>query len=161
MNIQPLAFLDTWAFASTLYARYKDRFGGDHHSAEILPLRTAEDALPILAEWKSAKALLSRLRVAAAPLTGGKTAELGAVALVRLKAGGYIDWSREEGEFHSVQLPIVPSPGAWLYSGGEAAVLPVGQLTFVNRKVLYSAVNLGDHPVIHLVTDVREPSADD
>lgn len=120
----------------------------------MLPLRLAEGALPILAEWKTAKALLSRTRAALAPFFGGKTPELGEAALVRLKAGGHLEWGFADAG-HSFHLPIVPSPGAWVYSGGEAAVLPVGQLTFVNRRVLHSAINLGEHPVIHLVIDAK------
>ena len=100
-----------------------------------------------------------------APFMDGKTPELGAAALVRLKAGGLVEWAKDEGPYaeahRSLYLPIVPSPGAWVYCGGEAAVLPVGQLTFVNRRMLYSAINLGDHPVITLVCDVRAPDADD
>ncbi len=157
MNIQAIAFLDSWAFSATLFAKYKDRFAGSHHSADFIPLRSSESALPILAEWKTAKTLLSRLRVAAAPLVGGKTAELGQAALVRLKPGGHIEWGCDETDYLALHLAVVPSPGAWVYSGGESAVLPVGQLTFVNHRVLYSAVNFGDHPVIHLVVDVREP----
>lgn len=152
MNIVPVAFLDTWAFSATLFAKYKDRFVGDHHSASLIPLRSAEGPLPILAEWKTAKSLLSRARVALAPFFGGETPELGEAALVRLAPGGHIEWGSEPAG-HSFQLPIIPSPGAWVYSGGEGQVLPVGQLTFVNRRVLYSAINLGDHPVIHLVFD--------
>lgn len=160
MNIQPVAFVDTWAFASTLYAKYKDRFGGDHHSMDLLPLRSAEGALPILSEWKTAKSLLARIRAAASPLTGGKTADIGASALVRLRPGGFIEWRRDETDYVAVHLAIVPSPGAWVYAGGECSVLPVGQLTFVNHRVLYSAANFGEHPVIHLIAEVREPDAD-
>lgn len=149
--------MDTWAFSATLYAKYKDRFAGAHHSAELLPLRSAEGPLPILAEWKNGKALLSRLRVAAAPLVGGRTAELGQAHLVRLKPGGFVDWGRDETDWLSLHMAIVPSPDAWVFSGGASAVLPVGQLTFVNHRVLYSAANFGDHSVIQLVVDVRAP----
>ena len=160
MNIQPLAFIDTWAFSATLYARYKERFVGEHHSMDLIPLRSEEGALPILAEWKSAKALLARIRVAAAPFMGDRTPDLGQAAVVRLKPGGFIEWSREEAGT-SLHLPIVPCPGAWVYAGGEASVLPVGQLTYVNRRVPWSAVNFGEHSVIHLIVDVSVPDAAD
>jgi hypothetical protein len=155
VNIQPIGFVDTWAFGSTLFARYKDRFAGEHHSMSLLPLRSVDGPLPILNEWKSAKALLARLRVAAAPFFG-VTPELGEAALVQVRAGGFIEWGMRESDWCSFHLPIVPSPGAWMYSGGDGAVLPIGQLTFVNRGVLHSAVNLGQHPVIHLVADARK-----
>lgn len=164
-HIQPLTFLDTWAMSSTLFARYKDRFGGDHHSAAVLPLRSGDGPLPILAEWKSAKALLSRIRAAAAPFMDGRTPELGAAALVQLRPGGFVEWSADETpvdqSYSSLHLCLVPAPDAWVYSGGQCAVLPVGQLTYVNRRVLWSAANFSPTPAIHLVVDVRRAEADD
>ncbi len=123
----------------------------------VLPLRSEDGALPILAEWKSAKALLNRLRLMAAAYLNAHDLELGEAALVLLKAQGMVEWSVRESDWASLQLCIVPSPSAWVYSGGECSVLPVGQLTFVNRRVLHSAVNFGNHPCIHLVVDVRKP----
>ena len=156
MNIVPLGFLDTWAFATALHNKYKDRFGGDHHSMALLPLRTEAGPAPILAEWKSAKALLSRIQAAASPIFG-ETPDLGAAAVVRLAPGGFVEWQTLASDWSSLHLCIVPSPGAWTYSGGEGAVLPVGQLTYVNRAVMHSAVNLGNHPAIHLVVEARKP----
>lgn len=157
MNIVPIGYIDSWAFSATLHSKYKDRFGGDHHSMSILPLRSEESALPILAEWKSAKALLTRIRTAAAPFFGGETPELGTAALVKVIGGGYVEWGIRESDWVSLHLCIVPSPGAWTYSGGEGVVLPVGQLTFINRNAIHSAINLGHHAVIHLVVDARKP----
>jgi hypothetical protein len=157
VNIQPIAFVDTWAFSSALFLKYKDRFGGSHPSMSLLPLRSGEGALPILGEWKTARALLARVRNAAAIWLGG-AAELGSAAVVQVCAGGFIEWQVEPDlTYRTLHLPVVPSPGAWVYSGGDGAVLPVGQLTWVNRAVPWSAINLGDHPVIHLVVDVKLP----
>ena len=160
MNIAPIGFLDTWAFSSTLFARYKDRFVGDHHSLTMLPLRGPDGPLPILAEWKSAKALLARVRAASAPFTGGKTGELGEAALVHLKPGGFMEWTWEDTEYarlhHRLHLCVVPGPGCCIFSGGESGVLPVGMLTYVNRRVLHSAVNFGETPAIHLIVDVTD-----
>lgn len=161
MNIAPIAFVDTWSFASTLFARYKDRFVGDHHSMTMLPLRSEEGPLPILSEWKSAKALLSKIRTAAAPFMDGKAADLGAAALIHMKPGGFMEWTWEGGEYAQAHcrfhLCVVPAPGCAIYSGGESGVLPVGMLTYVNRLVLHSAVNHSDTPAIHLVVDLQKP----
>lgn len=157
MNIRPLTFVDSWAFASILHGRYKDRFTGSAPGYSVLTLRDHDGPLPILAEWKSAKALLSRIANAASPIFGGEVPDLGVAELVKISAGGVIPWNAEEpSEWVSLALCIVPAPGAWLYSGGEAAVLPVGQLTIVRRDLLHSAINLSNHPSITLVLRVRK-----
>lgn len=152
--IRAIGFLDTWAFSSALFAKYKDRLGGDHRSALILPLRSAAGPLPILAEWKSAKALLTRLRAAAAPAFDGKTPEIGEASVVQLSAGGFVEWSQDEARGPHAHICIVPSPNAWLYSGGDSSVLPPGQLTLVDHRCLWSAANFGDYPAIHLVAEL-------
>jgi hypothetical protein len=150
--------VDTWAFASALHVKFKDRFVGGGDGYDFLPLRTETRALPILSEWKSAKSLLSRVANAAAPLFGNQTPDLGAADLLRIRAGGVVPWAvREPTGWLSLALCIIPAPGAWLYAGGEAAVLPVGQLTLINRQALNSAVNLSNHPSITLVLDARTP----
>jgi hypothetical protein len=163
-HIQPIAFLETWHFASTLYAKFKDRFVSSDTGMSILPLRNEEGALPILAEWRAAKALLSRIRTAASPLCEGQAGVLGTAALVQLDAGGFVPWAWEATEYarqyHRLHLCVVPSPGACVLAGGESGVLPVGMLTLVNRTVLHSYVNFGATPVIHLVCDIRKPDHD-
>ena len=160
--IRAIGFIDTWAFSSALFAKYKDRLGGDHHSASVLPLRSAAGALPVLAEWKSAKALLTRLRAASAPAFEGRTPEIGEAAVVQLAPGGFVEWTRDEARGPHVHLCIVPSPNAWVYSDGSGAVLPPGQLTLVDHRKLWSAANYGDYPAIHLVAElyVEDPVAD-
>jgi hypothetical protein len=49
----------------------------------------------------------------------------------------------------------VPSPGAWVYAGGEAAILPVGQLTYVNARTPNTALNVGPVAYTQLFVDVR------
>ena len=159
--IQPICFLDVWAFSAALFTKHKDKFGGDHHSAAILPLRSEEGALAILGEWRTARALLSRIRVAAAPIMEGRSGTLGAAAVVQLRPGGFVEWSADPQAPPAFHLCIVPSPDAVLYCGGQSAVLPVGQLTYLNRRLLWSAVNFGPTPAIHLVVDVRGPDEGD
>lgn len=171
-----------------LVTKYRPRFqddkrrqsyeGSPHHDTEMILLRGPEkpDAKnwfddcpqvnqPILTEWKSARALLGRIKTSLSPLPimGGKPIELGKVMIVSLKAGGFVDWHIDEGEYAETHLRghlcLIPSPGAWLLSGGEAAMPAVGVLTYFNNRVLHSAINLGDYPRVHLIVDVRRPDA--
>lgn len=149
--IRPVGFLDTWACSSTVFAKYKDRFNGDGLS--LLPLRGSEHALPLLAEFRSAKALLSRVRTSAAPFFG-RTPDMGEAHIVRLEPGAFVPWSSDEARGPHAHLCLVPAPGAWIYCGGDSAVLPVGQLTLVDHRKLWSAANFGDYPTVHLVAEL-------
>ena len=73
-----------------------------------------------------------------------------------MKPGGFVDWSYDEARGPHAHICLVPGPGAWVYSGGESAVLPVGQLTLVDHRKLWSAANYGDYPVIHLVAELYD-----
>lgn len=184
MNFAPLAFVDTAQATALLVTKYRERFGRDarrekhpnspHHDTQTIILRgpaegddwfADEDQVdyPILKEWKSARNLLARIRVALAPLPSfqGKPVVFGKAMIVTLKPGGFVDWHVDEGEYAAahdrVHLCLLPSPGAWLYSGGEQVNPPVGQLTYMNNRVLHSAVNLGPVPRVHLILDVRKP----
>lgn len=186
MHIRPLGFLDASVMTANLLLRYKQHFADDtrrqtapgsaHHDTEMILLRgprmpaadnwqadVEQVDQPLLGEWKSAQALLVRLKNLL--LQDGRPAVLGKAMIVKLKAGGHVDWHRDEGayaEAHDrVHLCLVPSPGAWLYCGGEGANLPVGQLTFVNVRTLHSAVNFGTVARIHLIADIRRPDAGD
>lgn len=119
----------------------------------------------ILKDWKSARAILARIKDAVQPLFPDRNIVLGKAMIVRLKVGGYVDWHTDEGEYAKVHdrahLCLLPSPGAWLYSGGEAYQPPVGQLTWFNNRVPHSALNMGPVARTHLICDIRKPSADD
>ncbi len=186
-NIVPLAFLDTSQFTATLVNKYRDQFGKDprrektagspHHDTQSILLRgpakpTAQNWFedieqvdyPILKEWKSARNLLSRIKNAAAPFLKGQPAVLGKVMIVQLKPHGVVDWHVDEGEYaaahYRTHLCLIPSPGAFVYSGPEMANLPVGQLTFFENRVLHCATNFGDFARTHLIVDVRRPEDD-
>lgn len=186
MNLRSICFLDVSTMTANLIIRHKDKFGlhklrqqapgSAHHDTETIILRAPPEPsadnwqldvdhidYPILKDWKSAKAMLTRIRNAVAPLNGGAPAELGKAMVVSLKPGGHVDWHVDEGEYAEahdrLHVCLVPSPGAWLYAGGEGAVLPVGQLTWVNNRVLHSAVNMGQNARVHLIVDVRKPGA--
>ena len=179
MNFQPIALLDVTQFQGYLFTKYRDRWraldrepGWGDASVILLraPANTALDAWqldadhvddPVLAEWKSAKALLNRVRNAASGALGGKPADLGKALIVSLKPGGHIPWHLDEGEYaerHTrFHLAISSNPAAWLLSGADRWQPGVGGLVWVNHRVLHSEVNFGDFPRIHLVVDVRKP----
>lgn len=186
-NFLALGFVDTSVCTANLVLKFRDRFGQDarrekapgspHHDTDAILLRGPKDPspanwfgdiehvdYPILKEWKSAANLLSRIRNAAAPFLKGQQAVLGKAMVVRLKPKGFVDWHVDEGEYAAVHdrlhICLIPSPGAWLYSGGEMACPPVGQITWINNRVLHSATNLGDVARVHLIVDVRKPETE-
>lgn len=185
MNLRPLGFLDASVMTANLLLRYQRHYADDtrrqmapgsaHHDTEMILLRGPREPepanwqqdvphvdQPLLGDWKSAKALLVRLKNLL--VQDGRPAVLGKAMIVRLKPGGVVDWHRDEGAYAEahlrVHLCLVPSPGALLYCGGEAANLPVGQLTLVNVQALHSAINLGSVARTHLIVDLRRPELD-
>lgn len=183
-NFVSVGFIDASMMTATLLTRHKALFEADtrrqehlaspHHDTQSILLRgpkspSAENwledvpqvDLPALSEWKTAKALLARIKNAVAPLNDNKPGILGKAMIVSLKPNGFVDWHVDEGSYaethHRLHLCLVPSPGAWLYSGGEAFSPPVGLLTGVNNRVLHSALNTGPTARIHLIVDVRKP----
>lgn len=188
MNFRALAFLDTANFTATLVNKYRDEWGKNtqrqsfpgspHHDTQVILLRGPQNPspenwladvpqvdYPILKDWKSARALLVRIKDAVQPLFPKSKIVLGKAMVVRLKIGGHVDWHIDEGayaELHDrAHLCLLPSPGAFLYSGGEQAQPQVGVLTWVNNRVPHSALNMGPVTRSHLIVDVRKPDPDD
>ena len=186
MNFRPLAFIDTSHFTAALVHKYKDAWGWDehrqkfegspHHDTQAILLRGPKDPTvenwfqdipqidyPVLKEWKSARAMLARIKDALQPIVGKAPVTFGKIMVVRLKVGGFVDWHIDEGAYAEkhdrAHLCLLPSPGAWLYSGGEVAQPPVGMLTYMNNRALHSALNTGPVPRVHLILDVRKPDA--
>lgn len=157
MNIVPLGFLDVSAFAATYVQKYRSR-------PHPLILRSSEgENQSLLTEWKSARALLTRVKNAAATFNGGQPPDLGFVRVNMLAPGACKPWEADESEyrreFHELRVCIIPSPGAWTYCGGEARNIPWGEVVAVNRAALSSEVNFGPISRTHLVIDIRRLSA--
>lgn len=182
MNFRPMLFLDTSIMTANLLLRHKVRFqddrrrqetpGSAHHDTESIILRgpKGDDVaawfadiphqdMAILKEFKSAKSVLTRIANALA--VDGVPGKIGKAMIVSLKPGGFIDWHTDEGAYaeayNRFHVCLIPSPGAFLYSGGEQASPAVGWLTFFNNRALHSAINLGQTPRVHLIVDVRKP----
>jgi hypothetical protein len=159
MNIQPLVFVETDAFQATFTAKYRSLLSADLNGMDTLTLRTEAEDMPVLKEWKSARTLLSKIRNGAAAFLDGVVPELGYVELRRLKPHTATPWTIEGREdIHRIHLCIVPSPAAYVYCGGQMAILPVGMINLVNHRALCSEANFGDFPRTHLVVDLKVPT---
>ena len=159
MNIVPLGFLDVSTFAASYVLKYRSR-------GNLIMLRDGDDEFKntaVLTEWKQARALLTRIRNAAAAFVGGDPPDLGRVFLDTLTPGASAPWAIDDGDYrrahHQIRICIIPSPGAWVYCGGEAAVLPWGQVTAVNVAALTTDVNFGPTARTNLIVDVARPES--
>lgn len=160
--IRSVGFLETSQFTALFIVKYRERM-----AEGVLPLRAIkegdEDATDcaILKEWKGARALLTRFRSAAAVALGGKTATLSRAWLETLPPGAHTPWTADESDYgrghYRARICLVPSPGAWSYSGGSAALLAVGAVNVFDPVLLSSEVNFADHARTHLLIDVRRP----
>lgn len=164
MNIFSIGFLDASVFTANLILRHKAKLQEVDPGISLLPLRTEDGDLPIMAEWGSAKALLSKVRAAAAPILGGKPGILARASVVQLGVGACVPWAADDDDYaqtvHRLLLCLIPSPGCWVYSGSEGTIPSVGMLTLVNHEVLHSVINTGQNPCTQLIVDVLKPLPD-
>lgn len=136
----------------------------------LLYLRDLNEAgeahdLPILREWKSAKLMLSRYKLAAAGFLGGKTPELGKAWLETLPGQHGTPWTIEEDDYAQAhirtRLALIGAPDAYSCSGLDRVLLSVGIVNVVEHRALHSEINLGTFPRTHLIVDVETPIAED
>lgn len=165
MNLRGIGFLDLSAFTATFVRTYRERMKDDANyeggGAQTLLLRSATTDASFLKEWKTARAVLNKLRNEAAPFLGGKPATLGKAMIVSLKPGSFTQWQWSDDEYSQAHFRLhvcmIPSPMAYVFAGGEAGNLIVGNVTYVNTQSLHSEINLGPCARVHLVVDVRKP----
>ena len=166
MNINQIGFLDVSACTATFVRLYREKLKPDasYEGAETLLLRGAESDSPLLKEWASARKLLARLKNEAAPFLNGKPAILGKVLIVSLKPGAFTPWQIDDSEYGQdhlrLYINLIPSPMAFLYSGGEMSNPAVGSVTYFNTSVLHSEINLGPCARVSMVIDVKRPDQD-
>lgn len=161
MSIQPIGFLETDAFQATFVLKYRSLLSADLNGVDTLLLRTATEDTPLLAEWKAAKTLLTKIRNGASRFLGGEPAELGCVEIQRFKPQTATPWRIDEdnGCFR-LHLGIIPSPDMWVMSGAARSMVAVGSLVLIDHQILHCETNFADHPAVHLVVDVKRPNAD-
>lgn len=164
MSFKQIGFLETTQATARWALKY-------HQQAEagVLALRAAGDDaeihdLPILAEWRSMKGLLSRIRTGAAPLFGGATPRLGRAWIEVVPPYAGTPWSLEAGDYADVHVRtrtcLIPAPGAVSFCGAQSAQLGVGWVHAHDPRLLASEANLGDHARVHLVVDVERPASE-
>lgn len=162
--IQGLGFIDTSVFTANYLLRHKEKVDGG-----ILRLRDLKDEdveasdLAVLREWKSARALLTRLRVVAAPFFDGVTPELGRAWIEVLPPMSGTLWDAEIGDYaaahHRTRTCLIPSPGAVSCSGMASSMLVVGMVNLIDHQLMCSEVNHGEHARVHLVCDLKAPES--
>ena len=165
MTIQPLGFLDTSMFTAMYVSKHKERADNG-----VLQLRDFKDGeadavdLPILREWKSGRAILSRVRNAAAAFLDGRVPELGRAWIEIVPPMAGTPWNTESGDYadvhHRTRTCMIGGPGAMSYCGQVSANLLPGIVNFVDLRALSSETNTGEYPRVHLVVDVKIPTDD-
>jgi hypothetical protein len=176
--ITPITVMDVTQITAFLTTKHRQRFEDDPRKAspykdtKIILLRGPKKPTPeawkadveqvdqpVLKEWKSAGAILTRIKNGAAQFFGGEVPEMGRAYIETLKPGGKIDWHVEDGDYAAahvrLRLCLVPNPAAHLFCGLTSRCLPWGELVRVEHRVLHSAVNLGNWATVNLVVDVR------
>lgn len=160
MNIRPVAFVDRSMLAAGLFWKFQKRFIAIGNKIKAIQLREEGSDLEIVEEWKAAKAILRRLDQAIAPLCQGRPGRIVNARIERLDPGGVIPWTTEDEELPSIRirlrLGVTSAPGGLVFSGIDSRMIPENELCFVNHRVLNSAINVGDFPMIHLVMDASE-----
>ncbi len=152
MNFQAISFVDGSLATAGYVRQFRAQMEGRH-----IHLREDGKDLPVLKEWKSAKGLLTKVANAASVLLGGKTADIVKASVWALEPDGIEDWGFDTGQTVRAYLPLLPSPGAMLFIGTEGANPPVGQLTVIDRRPPFSAINVGPVAAVWLVVDAKIP----
>lgn len=160
--IRPVGFLDTSGFTGMFTVKYRERMRDG-----ILPLRSIPEGddeaqdLPIMKEWKTARALLTRIKAGAAPLLDGQPATLGKAWVETLPGNCGTPWTIEEDDYAQGHIRtrtcLIPTPENYTMSGLDRVTLGVGILNIVEHRILHSEINLGAFPRVHLIVDVRRP----
>jgi len=186
--ILPVDFIDTSVMTAALVMKHAVHFADDtrrqeaskspHHDTQMILLRAPAGDVsretwfadvehadtPLLAEWPSARrviAAIARSHERRTQQQFGTAIEpsFGKIMVVRLKAGGFVDWHVDQGAYAEAHdrfhLCLIASPAAFLYSNGQAAVLQPGTLAFFDNRKLHGEVNFGPIARDHLIVDIR------
>lgn len=177
-NLFSFAFVDPSMFFSTMtlkYGRHFDEVGQPQppfNDCRLMMLRApaGDDWLadseqvdyPLMTEWPSARQLTAAVGAKVTELLAAENFQIGRVYVESLKSGGVIGWHADESAYAKAhqrfRLLVSPCAGGCWYSGSESIAPGVGNLTYVNNRVLNSAINLGPVPQISLVIDIRRPA---
>jgi hypothetical protein len=157
IHLRPLGFIDTSFMTAKLILSYRDRFEAGDDGIDRILLISDTEPTSLLNEWRSAKALLARLRNEYAQAFGGRALVIDGAWIERVKPDVRTAWTEAETDNLCVMIGMVPCPNAWLYCGGESIVFPVGQIVLVNHRAPHTQANFGPCAQINLVLDVARP----
>ncbi len=185
LSIASFAFVDVSVFSATMTLKYGKHFSDNDRPAilsqppfqdlrHIILRGPADDAdanwyfdvdqidYPLLKEWPSAQRLIEDVQPRIGELLGAQNLQIGRVYLESLRSGGHIGWHIDDtayGKEHvRFRLLAAPCAGGCWFSGGDSLPPGVGNLTYINHRLLHSAINLGPVPQISLVIDARRPA---
>lgn len=153
-------FMDTAQFTAYFVLKYRSQM-----QSGILDLRAIRDAepedMPILKEWKTARALLLRYASAAAAIFDGRRATLGRVWIETLPGFSATPWMIEEDDYAQTHVRtrtcLLPAPDAYSLSGLDRLLMVPGSVNVIEHRVLHSEINLSSYPRTHLIVDVKRP----
>lgn len=160
MSLQQIGFLDVSYVAAAWITKFRKEAQDG-----ILKLRDFEGEdvvdLPVLTDYRNAKALLARLKAGAAPFFDNIAPLLGMAWIEVLPPHSGTLWEAREDDYAQghvrTRTCLVPSPGAISHCGQVSANLLVGNVTALDMKLLCCEVNHSEHPRVHLVADVKVP----
>jgi|HubBroStandDraft_3_1064219.scaffolds.fasta_scaffold123480_2 hypothetical protein len=180
MNLFSFAFVDPSMFFATMTLKYGRHFSDNDQPRIETPFQDCQRIVlrgpadgdwsadreqadyPFLAEWPSAGKLIEDVSKQIKMHLAAENLQLGQVVVRSLAPSGVIGWHIEDTAYamrhHRFVLLASPCAGGSWYSAGESLAPGMGNLTYINHRVLHSYVNLGPVPQISLIVDVRAPT---
>ncbi len=157
----PVNFLDLRGFSSALVLKYASRW-----ERNAIALRCDGEDLPILSEWKSARAAIQKAASSAAMMFNGDIPIVGDAGIQRWLPDEVLPWRKGGGDYDLRHVRtftcLWPSPTARIYSGTEGIIPQVGAMTVFDHLALHSIVNLGPSALVMFMVDFERPRhADD
>lgn len=154
ITFTPIAFVDTWALASSLRSKLSllDDVGiflarrGDKWNGEVRK------------SWTPLWNVLARMR----RMPAAADHELGSVWVEERKPHAEGAWAPGEDDgWIEARVALVTNPSAYVFCGIAAQHFPVGSLIAVNRGLPRCRVNWGDQSCYHLVVEFKKREVDD
>ncbi len=167
-NLFSFAFVDPSMLLATMTLKYGKHFADDvaiaapFFDCQRINLRSPDGVdLPMIEQWPSARQTVDAVMSKLTEYLGGVNLQLGAAYVESLRAGGTFGWYTDDSDYakahNHFRLLVSPCSGGTWYSAGEMLAPGVGNLTYLNKCVPHSMINLGPVPQISLVVDIRKP----
>lgn len=157
--IRPVALVDVWPLAHSLYARQAELSKPVDGVRTFLALDGGWRS-PELRKWKILANLLSKGK----RLLAGQMPNLEIVkaALEMLDAGAATPWIAGKDDEAEVHVGIVTNPGAQLCAGIERWSVGWGEavLSMPGSRAQHCAVNFGEMARVHLILTLRPKSSE-